>query len=113
MHEHMEKNSVCIFSAVRETMKGEKQDVYTKRKIMIELSRPVEQKSITGKNIIKNLKLTSKEERYIFWPRDSNAERLKYEKHFQWYIKLKSTRSGVEYASWEKIVLKRRPCNVV
>lgn len=28
----MEKNSVCIFGAVRETMKGEKQDVYTKKK---------------------------------------------------------------------------------
>lgn len=42
MHAHMEKNSVYIFGAVRETMKGEKQDVYTKKKIMIELSRPVE-----------------------------------------------------------------------
>lgn len=38
--------------------------------------------------------------------------RLKYEKHFQWCIKLKSTHSGVEYASWEKTKLKPRSCNV-
>lgn len=82
------------------------------KKIMIELPRPVEQKSITGKNITKNLELTSKE-RYIFWLSDTDAERLKYEKHFQWYIQLKSTHSGVEYTSWEKIVLKPRPCDVV
>lgn len=44
------------------------------KKNMIELSRPVEQKSITGKNITKNLELTTKEERYIFQPRDSDAE---------------------------------------
>lgn len=41
---------------------------------MIELSRSVEQKNITGKNITKNLELTSKEERYIFRPSDSDAE---------------------------------------
>lgn len=31
-------------------------------------------KKITGKNITKNLELTSKEERYIFRPSDSDAE---------------------------------------
>lgn len=62
----MEKNSVCIFRAVRETTKGEKQDVYTKKDYdrTVQTSRT---KNITGKNITKNLELTSKEKRYIFW----------------------------------------------